>query len=76
MKYPKRSQYKYAKTRYRIGNWPEYEAGLRRRGPHRLAFKRCNQLLEGSSIDIALMYSYNKSVRVATDATDCLDATA
>ena len=32
MKYPKRSQYKYAKTRYRIGNWPEYEAGLRRRG--------------------------------------------
>ncbi len=32
MKYPKRSQYKYAKSRYRIGNWPEYEAGLRRRG--------------------------------------------
>jgi hypothetical protein len=32
MKYPKRSQYKYAKSRYRIGNWPEYEAGLCRRG--------------------------------------------
>ena len=32
MKYPKRSQYKYAKSRYRIGNWDEYEAGLRRRG--------------------------------------------
>ncbi len=32
MKYPKRSQYEYAKSRYRIGNWPEYEAGLRRRG--------------------------------------------
>jgi len=32
MEYPKRSQYKYAKTRYRIGNWPEYEAGLRQRG--------------------------------------------
>jgi len=32
MKYPKRNQYKYAKSRYRIGNWPEYEAGLRRRG--------------------------------------------
>jgi hypothetical protein len=32
MKYPKRSQYKYAKSRYRIGNWPEYETGLRRRG--------------------------------------------
>jgi hypothetical protein len=31
MKYPKRSQYKYTKSRYRIGNWPEYEAGLRRR---------------------------------------------
>ena len=32
MKYPKRSQYKYAKSRYRIRNWPEYGAGLRRRG--------------------------------------------
>ena len=32
MKYPKRSQYKYAKSRYRIRNWPEYEAGLRLRG--------------------------------------------
>jgi hypothetical protein len=32
MKYPKRSQYKYTMSRYRIGNWPEYEAGLRRRG--------------------------------------------
>jgi hypothetical protein len=31
MKYPKRSQYKYAKSRYRIRNWPEYEAGLRNR---------------------------------------------
>ncbi len=32
MKYPKRSQYKYAKSPYRIRNWPEYEASLRRRG--------------------------------------------
>ncbi len=32
MKYPKRSQYKYAKSQYRIRNWPEYEAGLQRRG--------------------------------------------
>ena len=32
MKYPKRSQYKYAKSQYRIRNWPVYEAGLRRRG--------------------------------------------
>jgi hypothetical protein len=32
MKYPKRSQYKYAKSPYRICNWPEYEAGLCRRG--------------------------------------------
>jgi len=32
MKYPKRSQYKYAKSRYRIRNWPEYEAGLQMRG--------------------------------------------
>ena len=27
MKYPKRSQYKYAKSPYRIRSWPEYEAG-------------------------------------------------
>ena len=32
MKYPKRSQYKYRKSQYRVRNWPEYEAGLRRRG--------------------------------------------
>ena len=32
MKYPKRSQYKYAKSRYRVRNWAEYEAGLRSRG--------------------------------------------
>jgi hypothetical protein len=32
MKHPKRSQYKYAKSPYRIRNWPEYEADLRRRG--------------------------------------------
>ncbi len=32
MKYPKRSQYQYAKSPYRIRNWPEYEAGLRGRG--------------------------------------------
>ena len=32
MKYPKRSQYKYAKSRYRVRNWPEYEASLQRRG--------------------------------------------
>ncbi len=32
MKYPKRSQYKYAKSRYRVRNWRTYEAGLRSRG--------------------------------------------
>jgi len=32
MRYPKRSQYKYAKSRYRIRNWTKYEAGLQRRG--------------------------------------------
>ena len=32
MTYPKRSQYKYAKSRYRVRNWAEYEAGLRSRG--------------------------------------------
>ena len=32
MKYPKRSQYKHAKSRYRVRNWPQYESALRRRG--------------------------------------------
>ena len=32
MKYPKRRQYKHAKSRYRVRNWAEYEAGLRSRG--------------------------------------------
>ena len=32
MKYPKRSQYKYAKSQYRVRNWPEYEATLKKRG--------------------------------------------
>ena len=32
MKYPKRSQYKYAKSPYRVRNWAMYEASLRRRG--------------------------------------------
>ncbi len=43
MKYPKRSQYKYAKSPYRIRNWPDYEAGLRRRGEalvHGFGFRR------------------------------------
>jgi hypothetical protein len=32
MRYPKRSQYKYAKSPYRVRNWADYEAGLQRRG--------------------------------------------
>jgi hypothetical protein len=32
MGYPKRSQYKYAKSRYRVLNWADYETGLQRRG--------------------------------------------
>ena len=32
MKYPKRCQYKHAKSQYRIRNWATYEAGLQRRG--------------------------------------------
>ncbi len=32
MKYPKRSQYKHAKSQYRLRNWSEYDAGLQRRG--------------------------------------------
>ena len=32
MRYPKRSQYKYTKSRYRVRNWADYEAGLQRRG--------------------------------------------
>jgi hypothetical protein len=32
MRYPKRSQYKYAQSPYRVRNWADYEAGLQRRG--------------------------------------------
>ena len=32
MRYPKRSQYKYAKSRYQVQNWADYEAGLQKRG--------------------------------------------
>ena len=32
MQRPKRRQYQHAKSRYRVKNWGEYEAGLRRRG--------------------------------------------
>ncbi len=32
MKHPKRSQYKHARSQYRVRNRPEYEACLRRRG--------------------------------------------
>ena len=32
MKYSKRSQYQHAKSQYRVRNWPEYEAGLKKRG--------------------------------------------
>lgn len=32
LKYPKRSQYKYAESRYRVRNRAEYEADLQRRG--------------------------------------------
>lgn len=32
MRYPKRTQYKYAKSQYRVRNWAGYEAGLRKRG--------------------------------------------
>ena len=31
MKYPNRTQYKYAKSRYRVRNWRKYEAGLPKR---------------------------------------------
>ena len=37
-RYPRRSQLKYTKQRYRVRNWPEYEAGLRNRGDLRLWF--------------------------------------
>jgi len=32
MKYPKRSQYKHARSQYRVRNWPECEEGLQKRG--------------------------------------------
>ena len=37
-RYPKRNQLKYTKQQYRVRNWREYEAGLRRRGDLTLWF--------------------------------------
>jgi hypothetical protein len=37
-RYPKRTQLKYTKQRYRVRNWPQYEAGLRKRGDLSLWF--------------------------------------
>jgi len=37
-RYPKRGQLKYTKQRYRVRNWPEYEASLRKRGDLTLWF--------------------------------------
>ena len=37
-RYPKRTQLKYTKQRYRVRNWPVYEAGLRKRGDLTLWF--------------------------------------
>jgi hypothetical protein len=37
-RYPKRSHLKYTKQRYRVRNWREYEAGLRKRGDLTLWF--------------------------------------
>ena len=35
---PKRTQLKYTKQKYRVRNWREYEAGLRKRGDLTLWF--------------------------------------
>jgi hypothetical protein len=45
MKYPKRSQYKHAKSQYRVRNWREYELGLQRRGD--LTVWLSNKVLDG-----------------------------
>ncbi len=37
-RYPKRTQLKYTKQKYRVRNWREYEAGLRKRGDLNLWF--------------------------------------
>jgi hypothetical protein len=37
-RHPKRTQQKYTKQRYRVRNWREYEAGLRKRGDLTLWF--------------------------------------
>jgi len=59
MKYPKRSQYRYAEAPYRIRNWPEYEAGLRRRGDpttaeHAADPTCCVDCLEHTAVTVVL----------------------
>ena len=45
MKYPKRSQYKHAKSQYRLQNWPEYEAGLQIRTVFHLPLRQTEGFL-------------------------------
>jgi hypothetical protein len=40
MRYPKRRQYKYAKSRYRLRNWADSETGLQRRGARSVWFSK------------------------------------
>ena len=47
MKYPKRSQYKHAKSQYRVRNWSEYEAGMKKRGD-------LTVLLSDAALDVQL----------------------
>ena len=67
MKYPKRSQYKYAKPRYRVRNWAEYEAGLQKRGDVIVwleGFLRC--LAEFFEIDLPIRDHTTLSRRLKT----------
>ena len=48
-KHPHRNQLKYTRKRYRVRNWKEYEAGLRRRGDLTIWFSATGNLRSAES---------------------------
>jgi len=69
MAYPKRSQYKYAKFRYRVQNWAQYEAGLQIRRAltfHPLPQSSSTNSMRASAATRALVLTCSRGVSSPT----------
>ena len=62
MSYPKRTQYKYAKSPYRVSNWHAYDAGLRRRGDLTIWFSQdaIDASIPGDTIGVSEGYYFQR----------------